>query len=503
MKKNIVYTGLVVLLFSGIAEAQEKTTYYGKVRITPHELAQRGDSLYVSMDMNLEGASVECRKTLDIVPMLTDGTRAMDLPAVSVMGRRKYKEYRRGIALMSRKEQVLYEVPYAVERGYKNNNTIEYRYTLPYKPWMSDAWLNAKSDLCGCGGSTRQVAMERLVDNVSIERKIIIEPYHVVPYLAYVSAEAEVVKHREITNEAFLDFAVGKTDIRPDFGSNPAELLKIRRMIDEIEGDKDVTIRSIDITGYASPEGSLAMNKRLSEGRARALQSYLEERYDIDRSLYAVHFGGEDWAGLVKLVEESDMQHKEEVLALIESVELTNGREAKLMALKGGVPYRYMLKEMFPSLRRVICKVDYEVKNFDVAQAREVIKTRPQNLSLNEMYAVANTYEKGSQEFNDVFETAVRMFPEDETANLNAAAAALARKDLVSAERYLGKVKSKIRIPEYDNAMGVLELLKGNYDKAEASLRAAADGGVEAAAKNLEELAKKRENIKQIEEQTK
>ena len=40
-------------------------------------------------------------------------------------------------------------------------------------------------------------------------------------------------------------------------------------------------------------------------------------------------------------------------------------------------------------------------------------------------------------------------------------------------------------------------------DRAEASLRAAADGGVEAAAKNLEELAKKRENIKQIEEQTK
>jgi hypothetical protein len=39
-------------------------------------------------------------------------------------------------------------------------------------------------------------------------------------------------------------------------------------MIDELKADADIQVKSLDIIGYASPEGSLANNKRLSEGRA-------------------------------------------------------------------------------------------------------------------------------------------------------------------------------------------------------------------------------------------
>jgi len=117
------------------------------------------------------------------------------------------------------------------------------------------------------------------------------------------------------------------------------------------------------------------------------------------------------------------------------------------------------------------------------------------------MYTVANTYEPGTQEFNDIFETAVRLYPNDPTAQVNAAVAALGRGDTVSAARYLGKVNAKMRIPEYDNAKGVLEMLRGEYDRAESYLQAASDAGVEAAARNLEELARKRENIELLRQQ--
>ena len=116
------------------------------------------------------------------------------------------------------------------------------------------------------------------------------------------------------------------------------------------------------------------------------------------------------------------------------------------MQLHGGTPYGYLLKYIFPSLRVAICKVNYEVRDFSVEEAKEIIKTRPQNLSLNEMFLVANTYPTGSQEFIDVFETAVRMYPQSEIANINAATAALSRNELVSAERYLGMVNSNKNI---------------------------------------------------------
>ncbi len=508
MKKNILYLAGVamVMVYAMPTFAQgQKRSYKGDITITPSELQQRGDSLYVVMDFKMNRVNVDSRRSADFIPVLVSPTRTKKLPKVSVKGRNNYKNYRRSQALMSKKQAVAYNLnaPYEVVKGYRyRDDRITYRYAMPYEKWMADARLDLQRDDCGCG-NVQTMAMERLVDNVSVEKKIIIAPYTVTPYLAYVSAEVEEVKRREIANESFLDFAVGKIDIRPEFGNNPVELKKIRNMIEDIRSDKAVTIRSIVITGYASPEGSFAMNKRLSEGRAKALQNYLQSRYDIPNSQYVINFGGEDWEGLIKLIGISSMDNKQEVLDIIENTTVENGREKRIMSLAGGKPYQYILKNMFPSLRRVICKVDYDVKKFDVDEVKEIIKTRPQNLSLSEMYVVANQYEKGSQEFNDVFETAVRMFPDDPTANLNAAASALARKDLVSAERYLGKVKSKVRIPEYDNAMGVLEMLKGNYDKAEQSFNAAKQAGVAAAQQNLDEIAKKRENIRQIEEQKK
>lgn len=73
-------------------------------------------------------------------------------------------------------------------------------------------------------------------------------------------------------------------------------------------------------------------------------------------------------------------------------------------------------------------------------RAQEVaLKTKPQQLSLQEMFLVAQTYEPGSPEFNEVFDIAVRLFPDDETANLNAACTDLQKGDLTSAEKHLAK----------------------------------------------------------------
>ena len=95
-------------------------------------------------------------------------------------------------------------------------------------------------------------------------------------------------------------------------------------MIDLVQGDKDVTINRISITGYASPEGSLAMNERLSEGRAKALRDYLQSRYPaIPGSLYSVRFGGENWDDLVKALQTSDMPDRQAVRDIIDRFSIT------------------------------------------------------------------------------------------------------------------------------------------------------------------------------------
>ena len=68
---------------------------------------------------------------------------------------------------------------------------------------------------------------------------------------------------------------MNKVDIRPEYMNNPQELAKIRAMIDDLKSDANINVKRLDIIGYASPEGTLAANKRLSEGRAMALRNYL------------------------------------------------------------------------------------------------------------------------------------------------------------------------------------------------------------------------------------
>ena len=63
-------------------------------------------------------------------------------------------------------------------------------------------------------------------------------------------------------------------------------------------------------------------------------------------------------------------------------------------------------------------------------------------------------------------------------------------------------LKLKSVQPEYDNAMGVLALLKEEYDTAENYLNTAARSELEAAKNNLKELEKKRINIVEIENKT-
>lgn len=505
--KNILFA---VLLFISLSSFAQQKEYEGKMQVTPLQLEQKGDSLYIKIRFDMSGVNVDLHRSISLLPVLVAPQRTMTFPEVMVKGRINYRAYMREMALMSEKERAAYSAtaPYTVLQGYKSKNarSVEYRKVIAYEPWMAEARMDIQEDLCGCGNPPRTLAMSQLINRVQTE--VVIVPYQPRPTLAYVNPEVEVVKHREMVGEAFLDFMVNQIAIRPDYKSNPQELKKITDMIDEAQKDKNISVGSIFVEGYASPEGSIEGNKRLSEGRANALVAYLVPRFDYPRSLYKVEYGGENWIGLKEAVEKMEWQYKDEVLHILETIpagidtKRDLGRKKSLMQLEGGEPYRYLLKEVFPSLRKAICKIDYVVKGFEVADAKAIIGKRPQDLSLNEMFMVANTYENGSQEFIDVFELAVRLYPDDPTANLNAASAALARNDIQSAERYLQRINSNVQTPELDNARGVLSMLKGNYGQAESYFNAAANAGLEAAAVNLTELAKKLQNLEAIEKQS-
>lgn len=205
-----------------------------------------------------------------------------------------------------------------------------------------------------------------------------------------------------------------------------------------MKNDKDVSIINIDIHGYASPDGPYANNVRLANNRAAALRNYVCNLYTIDKKLFTYHATPEDWEGFKKKVEASNLADKSAILAVANSSLAPDAKDQKIKKLYPA-SYRYIMSEIYPRLRHSDYTVTYTVRPFDIEEAKVILKTKPQQLSLQEMYLVAQTYEPGSPEFNEVFDIAVRLFPDDETANLNAACTDLQKGDLVTAEKHLAK----------------------------------------------------------------
>lgn len=94
----------------------------------------------------------------------------------------------------------------------------------------------------------------------------------------------------------------------------------------------------------------------------------------------------------------------------------------------------------------------------------------------------------GTPEYNNVYETAVRMYPDSPIANLNAANAAMTRGDLEAASRYLAKADNNDPTTIY--ARGILAAAKGEWDKAEEYFATAARLRVADAPAALEQVAK-------------
>ena len=449
-------------------EKAEKKETAGKLKISKKEVKRDGDDVNVKMDFKLDDIILGSNRGLIYTPMIVNDEDTLKLPAVEVMGRKRYIYYQRNNATASKNPLIV------EQRQNKKKQTLHYIYTTPFQDWMSNSQLVIGNDTCGCNQVILAEGLLPAGDILSTPQKL---------FYAYQQPKAEAVKIRQENGSARLNFRVNKWDIVVNLGNNAKELAKMIETLELVKNDSDVTITQ---HGYASPDGGYANNDKLSRNRTQALKDYLTSVYPIDQKLIKVAATAEDWEGTAEYIAHNDIPQKNIALGIINS---SLQPDAKEKALKRKAPeaHRFLLQNVWPGLRRTDYTIEYDVKAFNLEEAKKVIKTRPQKLSLQEMYMVANSLPKGSDEYNNVFETAVKLFPEDKLANLNAAYIAIERGDKVSAEKYLKKVGDT---PEANNARGCLAVQKEDYQAAKEYFEKAVKGGLKKAQENLDKVNK-------------
>ena len=474
--KRKVYIILAALLGIGNmseAVAQDTKNILPGVSIEKFHMNREGKYLTMEMEVDLTALDVDANRAVLLTPRLVNGADSLDLPAIGIYGRRRYYYYvRNGISAISGESEKSFQVS-------KKPEQLEYDNHILYEEWMDGATLKFHRSDWGC------------CQQILAEYEGIIGRHHEAffPELVFVQPEAEIMKSRSLSGSAYIDFPVDQTVIYPDYRRNTVELGKIQATIDSVRNDKDVTITSVWLKGFASPESPYKHNTELAIGRTAALKKHIGQLYHFADNIIQTDYEPEDWAGLRRYVEQSNINHRTEILTLIDSDMEPDAKEAKI---KRTYPeeYRFMLQHFYPALRHTDYRIDYNIRKFSEAEEiKRIMAEQPQKLSLNEFYLVAGKYEPGTDEFTEVFETAVRMFPNDEIANLNAANAAIRRDDFAMARRYLNKAGDSA---EAVYARGALAIREKDYDTARHYLNRAKEMGLEKAARTLEELDHRR-----------
>lgn len=459
-------------------------TYLPSVEVRDGSVVKENRSVLLTMTVDMSRMRLRTQHTVALTPVLVsrDGASEIAFPPIVVDGRARNNVYLRAqrlesVALPPYHEEE--EAQVVIRRRNGREQVYDYAASVPYARWMLEGRIELREEVHGCVNCDEGAAEAMLLPRVLPE---FIPSYR----LDTIAPEPEPVKVRAETRTARLQFRQDSYRIVPGYKNNRAELDTVSNSIRLVKENDDVKITGIYITGYASPEGSEAHNMTLSENRAKALADYIRSHDGIDGDMLHVAWMGEDWDGLVRELEHyPNLLGRDQVLELIERYpDNRDYCDLQFQKLQPEEIYQRLLNEVYPALRRNEYRIEYNVRNFNIEEARRMVRERPDLLSLTEMYKVADSYGKGTPGYEEVMEAAARYFPY-EPAVLNDRAL-----DAIAAERYGEAVEllegvASVEEPLLLNTLGVAYAGAGAYRKAEDAFLRASEAGCAEARHNL------------------
>lgn len=478
MKKAIFFAVIACLMSASSAFAKATVVNVEGVLIDNIDAAISEDrNLLISMDIDLTKVKIKSNQEYIITPYVTNGVETLRLQPVTFAGRNRYYFHER-----NEKKN-----PFMVRNG--KDAVYHYRQSVPMQEWMNHSDVDYEIEVDGCCNEPKAKADGGTIAQIDNGPKDFMADF------LYIPPQAEGTKTRHKDGSAFIDFVVNKTDINPEYRKNPSELAKIIATIDDVRGDADITIKNLYIKGFASPEGPYDNNVRLAQGRTQSLKEYVRQLYNFPENIMHTDYEAEDWEGLRKYVAASNLDNREGILAIIDSDLEPDAKNTKIQTTYPA-QYEFLLKNEYPALRHSDYVIEYTVRTYtSVPEILAVMEKNPGNLDLNEFYLAANSFPIGSEEYNNIFDIAVRMFPNDPIANLNAANASMSRGDYKTAAKFLNKAGDS---EEVTYAEGILAALQRDYDTAETIFQTLPN--LDKAQKALEQVRalKKRNPIKLI-----
>ena len=363
------------------------------------------------------------------------------------------------------------------EKVVGNDQTVSYKLggnyvmkaNFPYSPAMASSELYLTFD-ARVGQKVVTIPAVKVADGVIATSQLV--------YLTLASANTATAAdgfQREISRQqnAQIKYLISQAKVRTSElkTTSVKDFIKVLR---DIKADqKGLALDNVEVSAYASPDGTLKFNTGLAENRKGSAQQYVNgqlKKTKLNTNVDA-KYTAEDWDGFQELVAASNIQDKEVILRVLSMYKDPEEREQQIKNLS--VAFRELANEVLPELRRARLTVNYRVIGRSDEEIRAQYAADASKLTVEELLYAA-TLTNDAAERKAIFNKATELYPQDKRAYNGLAQLAYAAGNLSDAENALTHAEG---LPEAYANGALIALEKGNINGAEALLGKALTAG--------------------------
>jgi len=275
----------------------------------------------------------------------------------------------------------------------------------------------------------------------------------------------------EQKQEANIKFLINQANVRTSELQNVSikDLVKVLREINDNEETR--ALDGLEVSAYASPDGSYSYNEKLAEKRQNAGASYLQKelkKIKMDADINT-KYTAEDWEGFQQLVSQSNLQDKAVILRVLSMYEDPEQREQQIKNMSE--IYTDIKEGIMPELRRARLIVNYQIIGRSDEQIVDQYKQDASQLSVEEVLYGAGRLAKTDAEKEAWYQKATQLFPSDYRAYNNLAQLAYTKGDMATAQQYLQKAQNiNANAAQVNTNLALMALAQGNADQAQTYL---------------------------------
>jgi len=288
-----------------------------------------------------------------------------------------------------------------------------------------------------------------------------------------------ITTHKE---KADIHYVIQRDNVRKS-ELEQEDIKKLEDFVKNVEEAQNKSYKGIEIHGYASPDGPVDLNERLSKGRKSSANSYFDKVVDKKqlsedeaKKVYKGKTTTEDWEGFKKLVQESNIEDKDLILRVLSMYSDPEVREKEIKNMSA--TFKVLAEDILPKLRRSEFAVEVENVGFSDAEIQQYILSKPDTLGLEELLYAGYELAKNPNQQLRAFELAAEKEPKCARAHNNIGYVKLMQGEMDAAENAFEKANDLVDgKPQILNNLGVIELKKGNVEEAEQYFRDATQAG--------------------------